>query len=82
MGTMLIVDGSATSRLLFKTRLPKETGLSVHEAADLTGAPSVAAETRPNLVVLEEVAPLGFIKVLEKPIATDNLSTLIVESGA
>jgi two-component system, chemotaxis family, chemotaxis protein CheY len=57
MGTILIVDDSTTSRLLFKAHLPQNAGLVVHEAADLAGALSVAAEVKSDLVVLDYTMP-------------------------
>lgn len=57
MTTVLIVDDSATSRMLFKAHLPKDAGCVVHEASDLAGALRLAAEVRPELVVLDYNMP-------------------------
>lgn len=57
MQTILIVDDSATSRMLFKIHLPAGHTYVVHEATDLASALSVAAETKPCLVVLDYNLP-------------------------
>jgi CheY-like chemotaxis protein len=57
MKNILIVDDSATSRMLFKVHLPKEHGYVIHEGKDLAGALRLAEEHAPELVVLDYNMP-------------------------
>lgn len=55
--TLLVVDDSSTSRLLFRIHLPPECGHVVHEAEDAEGALRVAREVRPDMVFLDYNMP-------------------------
>lgn len=57
MKKILVVDDSATSRLLFKAHMPKDEGYEVHEAKDLEGAMDLGASIRPDLVFLDYNMP-------------------------
>jgi CheY-like chemotaxis protein len=57
MKNILIVDDSATSRMLFKVHLPKDHGYIIHEAKDLPGALQLAEAHTPELVVLDYNMP-------------------------
>ncbi len=54
---LLVVDDSATSRLLFRVHLPTEPGYVAHEAADAESAVRLAVETRPHVVFLDYNMP-------------------------
>ena len=55
--TILIVDDSATSRLLFRAHLPANFPYVVHEADSLDSAMEKAAAIRPEVVVLDYNMP-------------------------
>ena len=55
--TLLVVDDSPTSRLLFRIHLPTEDGHVVHEADGGDNALRVALETRPDVVFLDYNMP-------------------------
>src|SRR3989338_7760412 len=55
--TILIVDDSATSRLLFRARLPGNSPYVLHEADSLDSAMEKAASIRPEVVVLDYNMP-------------------------
>lgn len=57
MKTILVVDDSATSRLLFKAHMPKDGGYHVVEAANLAQALERAAAERPDLMFLDYNMP-------------------------
>jgi CheY-like chemotaxis protein len=57
MLTILHVDDSATSRLLFRAHLPKDTEFIWREAENLRGALDAAAEIQPELIVLDYTMP-------------------------
>jgi CheY-like chemotaxis protein len=59
MPTLLLVDDSMTSRLLFKRCMPEGGGIDVCEAHDLVSAMAKAREVRPDLVVLDYNLPSG-----------------------
>ena len=55
--TILVVDDSATSRLLFRAHLPENFPYVVHEADSLDSAMEKAAAMRPEVVVLDYNMP-------------------------
>jgi len=55
--TILVVDDSATSRLLFRANLPKNFPYVVHEADCLADAMKKGADIRPEVVVLDYNMP-------------------------
>lgn len=55
--TLLVVDDSATARLLFRLHLPTAAGHAVHEAADAREALAVAREVHPDVVFLDYNMP-------------------------
>ena len=55
--TILVVDDSATSRLLFRAHLPGNFPYIVHEADSLDSAMEKAAAIRPEVVVLDYNMP-------------------------
>ncbi len=57
MTTILVVDDSATSRLLFKAYMPKDPGLEIHEAEDAESALRQARALKPDLLVLDYNLP-------------------------
>ena len=57
MTTILVVDDSATSRLLFKAYMPKDAGLEIHEAEDAASALRQARALQPDLMVLDYNLP-------------------------
>ena len=57
MATILIVDDSATSRLLFKAHMPKDRPFEVVEADDLQSALNKGAQHQPDLVFLDYNMP-------------------------
>ncbi len=57
MTTILVVDDSATSRMLFKAYMPKDQGLEIHEAEDAQSAMRQARAIHPDLVVLDYNLP-------------------------
>lgn len=54
---LLVVDDSATSRLLFRIHMPAEGGHVVHEAGDAESALRIALEVRPDMVFLDYNMP-------------------------
>lgn len=54
---LLVVDDSATSRLLFRIHLPPEAGCTVHEAEDADGALAQALAHQPDVVFLDYNMP-------------------------
>ncbi|MDD3517708.1 MAG: response regulator [Chromatiales bacterium] len=57
MTKILVVDDSATSRLLLRAHMPKTGDYQVVEASDLDGALAQAREHRPALVFLDYNMP-------------------------
>jgi two-component system chemotaxis response regulator CheY len=57
MKRILVVDDSATSRLLFRAHLPKDREFQVVEADDLASALSRGREVQPDLVFLDYNMP-------------------------
>lgn len=57
MKRILVVDDSATSRLLFKAHMPKEGGYQVVDAKDLAGALETGTTSRPDLIFLDYNMP-------------------------
>lgn len=57
MTKILVVDDSATSRLLFKAHMPKDLGVTVLEAKDLQGALAIALAQQPAMVFLDYNMP-------------------------
>ncbi|MDP2809065.1 MAG: response regulator [Rhodocyclaceae bacterium] len=55
--TLLVVDDSATSRLLFRAHLPAEEGHTVVEAEDMDSALRMAESTRPQVVFMDYNMP-------------------------
>lgn len=55
--TILVVDDSATSRLLFRAHLPENSPYVVHEADSLDSAMEEAVSVRPEVVVLDYNMP-------------------------
>jgi CheY-like chemotaxis protein len=55
--TILVVDDSATSRLLFRAHLPGNEGHTVVEAEDLETALRLAAEAHPQVVFMDYNMP-------------------------
>lgn len=55
--TILVVDDSATSRLLFRAHLPADEGHTVVEAEDLDAALRLAAEAQPQVVFMDYNMP-------------------------
>jgi len=55
--TILVVDDSATSRLLFRVHLPVDEGHTVVEAADLATALDLAETARPQVVFMDYNMP-------------------------
>lgn len=55
--TILVVDDSATSRLLFRAHLPENFPYVVHEADCLADAMKKAAVIKPEVVVLDYNMP-------------------------
>jgi len=55
--TLLVVDDSATSRLLFRIYLPAELGYTVLEAEDAAGAVSQALASHPRAIFLDYNMP-------------------------
>ena len=68
MKTILVVDDSATSRLLFKAHMPKEGDYRIVEAANLEQAMERVGAEHPDLVFLDVQMPgldgFGVIKRL------------------
>lgn len=54
---ILVVDDSATSRLLFRAHMPPDTGHAIFDAADLDTALRLAAEAQPRLVFMDYNMP-------------------------
>ena len=57
MKTILVVDDSATSRLLFKAHMPKEGDYRIVEAANLEQAMERVGAEHPDLVFLDYNMP-------------------------
>ncbi len=57
MKKILVVDDSATSRLLFKAHLPKDSGYEVVEAKNMAEALEKAAADRPDIAFLDYNMP-------------------------
>jgi CheY-like chemotaxis protein len=55
--TILVVDDSATSRLLFRAHLPRNFPYVVHEADSLESAMEKVVSIRPEVVVLDYNMP-------------------------
>lgn len=55
--TILVVDDSATSRLLFRAYLPSDEGHTVVEAEDAAGALQRAVESHPDVVFMDYNMP-------------------------
>lgn len=54
----LMVDDSATSRMLFKANLPKDLEYEMHDTDEPGTALTMAQETRPDLIVLDYNMPV------------------------
>lgn len=54
---ILLMDDSATSRMLFKMHMPKEYGHIIHESHDGASAIKKALEIKPDLIVLDYNMP-------------------------
>lgn len=54
---ILIMDDSATSRMLFKMHLPKDPPHTLHESRDGASALAKAQEIQPDLIVLDYNMP-------------------------
>lgn len=71
MKNILIIDDSATSRMLFKAHLPKGHSFAVQEAKDMDSALAAIASTRPDLVVLDYNMPdHNGVEVAQRLLAT------------
>lgn len=71
MKNILIIDDSATSRMLFKAYLPKGHAYAVQEAKDMDSALAAIASTRPDLVVLDYNMPdHNGVEVAQRLLAT------------
>lgn len=82
MLTILHVDDSATSRMLFKAHLPQEVDLVVRDASDMNGALSVADEIQPDVVVLDYTMPdKNGIEVAQELIARGHRAKLVLLSA-
>lgn len=57
MKTVLIIDDSATSRLLFKAHMPKDGIITVLEANDGESALKVVAASNPDMIFLDYNMP-------------------------
>lgn len=67
MKTILIVDDSATSRMLFNVHLPEGHGFTVHEADSATSALQLAIDVHPDLVLTDYTMPdMNGVELVEK----------------
>ncbi|MCH9644023.1 MAG: response regulator [Gammaproteobacteria bacterium] len=57
MKKILVVDDSRTSRAIFKASLPEEVNYEVIEAGDVESALKQAADTKPDLCVMDYNLP-------------------------
>lgn len=57
MNTVLIVDDSATSRMLFKAHMPKDRGINVLEAGDGESACAIVKVSNPDMIFLDYNMP-------------------------
>ena len=57
MNTVLIVDDSATSRMLFKAHMPKDRGIIVLEACDGDAAFAIVKASSPDMIFLDYNMP-------------------------
>lgn len=57
MNTVLIVDDSATSRMLFKAHMPKDRGINVLEACDGESALAIVKASNPDMIFLDYNMP-------------------------
>ena len=79
MKIVLIVDDSATSRMLFKAHMPKDSGYEVREAKDMSTALQVAEESSPVLVVLDYNMPdHNGVEVAQKLLAMGLKAKLVL----
>lgn len=78
MKSILIVDDSATSRLLFKVHMPAGHQYEIHEAHDLKSALEVGAKTHPELVVLDYNMPESNGVDIAKALKASGLNATMV----
>lgn len=79
MKKILIIDDSATSRLLFKVYLPKDEEFEFHEAEDEQTALKLAAEVVPDIVVLDYNMPdINGIDLAKKILEQGFTPTLVL----
>ena len=57
MKTILIVDDSATSRMLFKAFMPKEFEVEIVEAGNMDEATAMAEQHNPDIVFMDYNMP-------------------------
>jgi len=58
MKNILVVDDSATSRMLFRIYMPKDIECEIHEAEDVESALEISADINPDLVVTDYSMPV------------------------
>ena len=79
MKNILIVDDSATSRMLFKAHMPEGHPHAVHEANDLPSALKMADTITPDLVVLDYNMPgANGVEVAQRLLATGLKAKLVL----
>jgi DNA-binding NarL/FixJ family response regulator len=57
MKVILIVDDSATSRMLFRVHMPKDVACEIHEAGNADTALKLAIDCHPDIIVLDYNMP-------------------------
>ena len=57
MKNILLIDDSATSRMLFKAYMPEGSDFNIHEAFNAETAVTLAEKVRPDLIVVDYNMP-------------------------
>lgn len=78
MATLLLVDDSMTSRMLFRRSVPAGSAVEIHEAHDAASALAKAREVRPDVIVLDYNLPVSNGVALARELRAAGIDTRYV----